>query len=175
MCGIAADFRVKGRAEPVPLASLRHRGPDSEGEWWSEDRSVWLGHTRLAILELSPAGAQPMRDPASGNVIVFNGEIYNHRELRERLAPYHPFWQGSSDTETLLVAYRRWKSGMLSRLKGMFALAIYDAAEKSLFVARDRLGIKPLYYTVRAGGLRIASEARALLDGDCPRHTQRSV
>ena len=168
MCGIAAELRVNGGAVPADLALLRHRGPDSEGDWLADDGRVWLGHTRLAILDLAFTGAQPMHDPLTGNVIVFNGEIYNHFELRERLAAFNPVWRGSSDTETLLAAYRRWKFSMVSRLKGMFAFVIYDADNQSLFVARDRLGIKPLYYTWRDGGLQFASETRLLLAGDAP-------
>jgi asparagine synthase (glutamine-hydrolysing) len=175
MCGIVSNFRPGGQATSLMLAALEHRGPDFAGEWWSPERECWLGHTRLAILDLSSKGAQPMHDSVNGNVIVFNGEIYNHRELRQQLASCHPSWQGSSDTETLLIAYRRWKSGMLSRLKGMFALVIYDAETKSLFVARDRLGIKPLYYTWRDGALGIASEVRVLLNGTRPVPTHHAV
>jgi len=123
-----------------------------------------LGNTRLAIIDLSPSGSQPMMDPATGNVIVVNGEIYNHRALRAKLGP-DVDWKGTSDTETLLQGYARWGHDVLDHLKGMFAFVIHDAAREELFFARDRLGIKPLYYTMDAGGIRAASEVRVLADG----------
>src|ERR1700752_4926861 len=98
MCGIAIHFSSTGTASPLNLALLTHRGPDASGEWGSSDGHCWLGATRLAILDLSPTGAQPMTDPATGNVIVANGEIYNHRELREQLGRNLP-WRGTGDTE----------------------------------------------------------------------------
>ena len=103
MCGIAASIAFSGAATPLDLRRIHHRGPDSAGEWISPNGWCWLGNTRLAIMDLSPAGAQPMHDSATGNVIVVNGEIYNHRELRVELGP-DVFWQGTSDTETLLQA-----------------------------------------------------------------------
>jgi asparagine synthase (glutamine-hydrolysing) len=162
MCGIAVHFCSSGRAAPLDLQLLTHRGPDSSGEWNSTDGRCWLGSTRLAIVDLSPAGAQPMIDPASGNVIVMNGEIYNHRALRDSLGPSVD-WRGTSDTETLLHGYARWRHGVLDRIKGMFAFAIYDHARGELFLGRDRLGIKPLYYKLDAHGVRLASEVKALV------------
>jgi asparagine synthase (glutamine-hydrolysing) len=167
MCGIAVHFSAKGRAAPLDLRLIRHRGPDSSGEWTSPDGHCWLGSTRLAIVDLSPTGAQPMTDAATGNVIVVNGEIYNHRALREQLGP-NVDWRGTSDTETLLQGYARWGHGLLDHLKGMFAFAIYDAARKELFLARDRLGIKPLYYTADANGIQAASEVKVLVSGSKP-------
>ncbi len=164
MCGIAAHFNSNGRATPLDLELIHHRGPDSRGEWTSPDGRCWLGSTRLAIVDLSPTGAQPMTDPATGNVIVANGEIYNHRSLRERLGP-SVAWRGTSDTETLLQGYARWGRDVVNHLKGMFAFAIYDAGRAELFLARDRLGIKPLYFTADAIGFRAASEVRMLIDG----------
>ena len=162
MCGIAVHFCFSGRATPLDLQLLTHRGPDSSGEWNSTDGRCWLGSTRLAIVDLSPAGAQPMIDPASGNVIVMNGEIYNHRALRDSLGPSVD-WHGTSDTETLLHGYARWRHGVLDRIKGMFAFAIYDHARGELFLGRDRLGIKPLYYELDAHGVGLASEVKALV------------
>lgn len=162
MCGIAVSFKNPGASLALDLEALRHRGPDGQGEWRSTDGQVWLGHTRLAILDLSRAGAQPMVDPQTGNVIVFNGEIYNHLVLRKQLEAHKPHWVGSSDTETLLAAYHAWGPDMLNRLKGMFAFAIFDANRECLFLARDRLGIKPLYYSSREGSFLAASETRAL-------------
>lgn len=161
MCGIAVHFNSLGNVAPLDLELIHHRGPDSSGEWTSPDGRFWLGNTRLAIVDLSPAGAQPMSDPATGNVIVVNGEIYNHHALREQIGA-DIAWRGTSDTETLLQAYARWQHGMLDRIKGMFAFAIYDAARAELFVARDRLGIKPLYFRGDANSLRIASEVKVL-------------
>jgi asparagine synthase (glutamine-hydrolysing) len=161
MCGIAVHFRSSGRATPLDLELLKHRGPDSLGEWSSTDGQCWLGSTRLAIVDLSPTGAQPMIDPASGNVIIMNGEIYNHRVLRDSLGQ-NVAWRGTSDTETLLHGYARWGHDVLDRIKGMFAFAIYDYSRGELFLGRDRLGIKPLYYTLDAHGVRIASEVKAL-------------
>ncbi|PYL17384.1 MAG: asparagine synthase (glutamine-hydrolyzing) [Verrucomicrobia bacterium] len=161
MCGIAVHFSSSSRATPLDLQLLTHRGPDSSGEWSSADGRCWLGSTRLAIVDLSPTGAQPMIDSATGNVIVMNGEIYNHRALRDLLGP-NVNWRGTSDTETLLHGYARWRHGVLDRIKGMFAFAIYDNAREELFLARDRLGIKPLYYTLDAHGVRFASEVKAL-------------
>ena len=160
MCGIAAHFSFGPPATSLDLACIAHRGPDAEGEWTSPDQRCWLGNTRLAILDLSPAGAQPMIDPETGNAIVINGEIYNHRELRAALGVRA--WRGTSDTETVLAGYARWGNGVVERLKGMFAFAIYDQARGQLFVARDRLGIKPLYYRLDPDGLQLASEVKVL-------------
>jgi len=164
MCGIAVHFSSNGRATPLDLELITHRGPDSSGEWTSPDGRCWLGSTRLAIVDLSPTGAQPMIDPASGNVIAVNGEIYNHRAVRAVLGP-NVHWKGTSDTETLLQGYALWGQDVLGHLKGMFAFAIYDAARAELFFARDRLGIKPLYYMIDADGLRAASEVKVLVRG----------
>ena len=162
MCGIAAHFSFIGQATPLDLQLIAHRGPDATGDWLSGDGRCWLGNNRLAILDLSPAGAQPMSDPTTGNVIVVNGEIYNHRAIRAELGS-GVNWRGTSDTETLLHGYARWGHKLLDRLKGMFAFVIYDHARQELFVARDRLGIKPLYYTWDEAGIRFASETRVLV------------
>lgn len=164
MCGIAAVMTSDRRAEPLDLGRLHHRGPDASGEWTSPDGRVWFGHTRLAIVDLSPTGAQPMHDPVTGNVIIFNGEIYNHAALREEMAGHGIKWAGTSDTETLLVAWRLWGRDALRRLNGMFAFAVFDAATGGLFLARDRTGIKPLYYMRSRGCIRFASETRVLRD-----------
>ena len=154
---------------------MRHRGPDGRGEWISPDGRVWLGHTRLAIVDLSPTGAQPMHDPENGNVITFNGEIYNHGTLREEMRGAGVKWLGTSDTETLLVAYRLWGDRMLERLKGMFAFIIFDAATGRLFCARGPAGIKPLYYVRTSGMIRFASEVRPLLAGAVSTPDERSI
>jgi asparagine synthase (glutamine-hydrolysing) len=164
MCGIAAHISFRGSATPLDLRRIHHRGPDSSGEWLSPSKRCWLGNTRLAIMDLSPAGAQPMLDETTGNVIVVNGEIYNHRELRTELGP-DVGWRGTSDTETLLRGYATWGHGLLERVKGMFAFVIYDAARDEIFVARDRFGIKPLYFVRTADAMFFASEARVLVEG----------
>lgn len=175
MCGIALEFSPGRKARSMPLEKLRHRGPDSQGEWRSNDGACWLGHTRLAILDLSENGAQPMCDPETGNAIIFNGEIYNHLALRGRLREPSHRWRGGSDTETLLAGYRRSGRELPSRLKGMFAFAIYDAGSRSVFVARDRFGMKPVYYTWQNGILTLASELRVLLGDRAPSFTPESV
>jgi asparagine synthase (glutamine-hydrolysing) len=174
MCGIAVHLSQSGPAKPLDLQLIRHRGPDSSGEWTSPDGRCWLGNTRLAIVDLSPSGAQPMTDPVTGNVIVVNAEIYNHRALRAQLGP-NVDWKGTSDTETLLQGYARWGHDVLDHLKGMFAFAIYDAARDEIFFARDRLGIKPLYYTTDANGLRAASEVRVLVAAGSSGITAQSI
>lgn len=161
MCGIAVHFNSSGGAAPLDLDLIHHRGPDSRGDWRSPDGRCWLGATRLAIVDLSPTGAQPMTDPVTGNVIVTNGEIYNHLTVREKLGG-NVAWRGTSDTETLLIGYARWGHAVVEHLKGMFAFAIYDPARNELFLARDRLGIKPLYYAIDSNGVRAASEVRVL-------------
>src|ERR1700737_2539703 len=147
VCGIVGVFNTAGSLPTRELFSecverLRRRGPDDSGIW--SDTVVRLGHRRLAIVDLSPSGHQPMVSADGRFVIVFNGEIYNHAELRRSLAPPDG-WKGSSDTETLLEAYRQWGVACLERLNGMFAFAIWDAIERRMFLARDRIGVKPLY------------------------------
>ncbi len=140
---------------------LQRRGPDDSGVW--SDRLLRLGHRRLSIVDLSPAGHQPMCSADGRHVIVFNGEIYNHAQLRGQLDPPGG-WRGTSDTETLLEAYRAWGTACLNRLNGMFAFAIWDTVEQRIFLARDRMGVKPLYYSWRNGRLVFASRPGALLD-----------
>jgi asparagine synthase (glutamine-hydrolysing) len=134
MCGIV------GIASQHPIAdrdsliagrdALRHRGPDDAGEWWAPDRHVGLAHRRLAIIDLSPGGHQPMVDAAGELVIVFNGEIYNFQELRRELASSGSRFRTVSDTEVILEAYRKWGVGCLSRFNGMFAFALFDTARR---------------------------------------------
>ena len=174
MCGIAGvvDFSRVGegrlRARDVAermVTRLRHRGPDAAGVETAgrEPPAVTLGHARLAILDLSPAGRQPMHDAASGSCITSNGEVYNFRELRQVLSTTTAPWMSRTDTEVILRAYDRWGQGCLYHLDGMFAFAIWDARRQLLFAARDRLGIKPFYYYVGDGFFLFGSEVRALL------------
>jgi asparagine synthase (glutamine-hydrolysing) len=173
MCGIvgtAGESIADARLLETMRDRLRHRGPDDQGLWVAPDRRVGLGHRRLAIIDLSPAGRQPMSDASGRLRIVFNGEIYNYRELRRELASLgHPV-RTATDTEVILEAYRAWGSACLARLNGMFALAIFDAAADSLLLARDPAGEKPLYYRWTGRTLSFASEVKALLaDPACPR------
>jgi len=178
MCGIAGTIAFQEPAARLNISLIGHRGPDASGEWISPDSRVWFGHTRLAILDLTPNGAQPMHDATTGNVITFNGEIYNHLEIRRELAEIgNVTFHGTSDTETLLHAYRIWGRDILPRLEGMFAFAIYEAGSKSVFLARDRFGIKPLYIrrNTQAGGLNFCSEVRPLLVGQSQTVTKESL
>ena len=165
MCGIAGIYSLAGEIKSsLQIEKLKHRGPDATGEWWSQDRRIWLGHTRLAIVDLRPESNQPMIDPATGNVIVFNGEIYNHQEIRNYSKLQKVNWQGSSDTETLLIGYSFFGDQIVSLLKGMFAFIIWDKLNQKIFIARDRFGIKPLYYTCRSNVWSFSSETRILED-----------
>ncbi len=174
MCGIVGYAGVAGGIAPELLAAMRdqiaHRGPDACGLWSAADGAVVLGHRRLAIIDLSAAGAQPMVNAGGSAVVVFNGEIYNHEELRTQLVARGARFIGRSDTEVLLAAYDAWGEGCVARLRGMFAFAIYDEARRTLFMARDRAGEKPLFWAMHRGGLVFASELKALLfDPQFPR------
>lgn len=142
-------------------AEIAHRGPNAEGAWHDSRAGVHLGHRRLSILDLSSAGHQPMRSP-HGNTIVFNGEIYNFAELKSELLGDASF-TSQTDTEVLLYLYDRFGEKMLRHLNGMFAFAVWDPTRESLFLARDRVGIKPLYYTWQGGIFAFSSEIKALL------------
>ena len=165
MCGIVGYAGQLGELGVDLLVMMRdtiaHRGPDASGVWSSADGSVVLGHRRLAILDLSPTGSQPMERGTA--VVVFNGEIYNHEELRRELAAKGARFAGRSDTEVLLAAYDAWGERCVERLRGMFAFAIYDQTRRVLFLARDRAGEKPLYWAEHRGGLVFASELKALM------------
>lgn len=170
MCGLtggwtARHFRALKDALPQMTAALAHRGPDDAGHWFDRDAGVALGHRRLAIVDLSPHGHQPMASAGGRFAILLNGEIYNHSALRKELEREgrSPSWRGTSDTETLLAAIERWGlPGALQRSIGMFAIALWDRAERELWLARDRLGEKPLYYGLQDGNLLFASELKAL-------------
>ncbi|MGO9120632.1 MAG: asparagine synthase (glutamine-hydrolyzing) [Desulfomonilaceae bacterium] len=150
--------------------SLIHRGPDEAGVWWSPDSCVGLAHRRLSIIDLSPTGRQPMLDRKGELCITFNGEIYNFQELRKELAQLGHHFRSASDTEVLLEAYREWGIDCLERLNGMFAFGLYDIPHRRLFIARDRAGEKPLFYSVQSGSLVFASELKAILaDPEFPR------
>lgn len=167
MCGIVGIASVLPRENSEWLVLARdtmcHRGPDDAGEWWSADAKVGLGHRRLSILDLSQGGHQPKHSPTGATSIVFNGEIYNFRELRHELEQAGHGFQTQSDTEVLIAAYETWGTECLARLNGMFAFALYDARRGTVFLARDRAGEKPLFYHLAGGVLHFASELKALL------------
>jgi asparagine synthase (glutamine-hydrolysing) len=174
VCGIIgiAAMNPLARADWLEAGrdAMCHRGPDGQGLWWAADRRVALAHRRLAIIDLSPAGAQPMTDRDDGYCIVLNGEIYNYRELRAELEGLGAQFRSQGDTEVVLHAYRRWGDNCLARLQGMFALAICDQSRSRLLLARDCAGEKPLFYRLEGGELRFASELKGLLaDPSLPR------
>jgi asparagine synthase (glutamine-hydrolysing) len=160
MSGLIGSFQLQGSAKPLDLAPLRHRGPDPEGCWLSSDGRCWLGNTRLAIQDLSASGTQPIRSHCGRFTLVFNGEIYNHQQVRQGLR--FQAWRGHSDAETLVEGLAQKGPAILLELRGMFALAAYDIVKEQLLLARDRLGIKPLYLSWQPQGLLFASERRAL-------------
>ena len=168
MCGIEGII-IYGEGPPVAPEALRamgdamqHRGPDDDGQWISPDGRAGLGHQRLSIVDLSPSGHQPMATRDGRYQIVFNGEIYNYRHLRKELEDEGFEFVSTSDTETLLHGYRHWGVGLLDRLRGMFAFAIYDAETRETFLARDSMGIKPLYVADDGNRVVFASEVQAL-------------
>jgi len=172
MCGIVGILARNAAVAPDLLEratqSLAHRGPDDSGtvvirESAPEAVEIGLGNRRLAVLDLSPLGHQPMQDPETGNWITYNGEIYNFREVREKLEREGVRFCSHSDTEVLLKAYGRWGERCLAELRGMFAFAIWDVQQDRLFLARDPMGIKPLYYCSSGQYFLFASELRTLL------------
>jgi len=165
MCGIAGFWSPGAAVDEACLrraaAAIAHRGPDDQGVWADESAGIGLAHRRLSILDLSPAGHQPMLSASGRYVIVFNGEIYNHLDLRAELT--EKTWRGHSDTETLLAAFEFWGvEATLKKSVGMFAIALWDRETRLLTLARDRLGEKPLYYGWQKGTLLFGSELKAL-------------
>ena len=167
MCGIAGRVNFQSGA---PVAAdvvgrmcdlIAHRGPDGHGVYC--DGPIGFGHRRLAIIDLSPGGAQPMRTPDDAVAITFNGEIYNYLDLKAELSGKGHVFRTSSDTETILAAYREWGTACVERLDGMFAFALWDRPRQRLFVARDRAGKKPFYYRLDRDGIVFASEPKAFL------------
>ena len=174
MCGIVGYASVNTPLDRSLLLRMRdtlsHRGPDDADAWWSEDGLVALGHRRLAIIDLSTAGRQPMADSSGRLQIVFNGEIYNYQEVRRELETRNHVFRTATDTEVILEAYLEWGDDCLRRLNGMFAFALLDTARRRLLLARDRAGEKPLFYRHHNGTITFASELKALLaDPSCPR------
>ena len=172
MCGIAGWFEQEGHIDTIKLrvatmvAAQRHRGPDSEGtESVSNTPAFVMGQARLSIIDLSPEAQQPMFDPETGNVIVFNGEIYNFKTLRYELEKQGCRFRTQTDTEVILKAYSKWGDGCCKKLRGIFAFALWDTRLKAMLLARDPMGVKPLYYVQQHRRFVFASEVRALLAG----------
>src|SRR5829696_3924200 len=170
MCGIAGAVAFRDVGSPGErnttvrslTEALARRGPDGEGIWAAPDGRIVLGHRRLAIIDLSSAGKQPMADAAGRWVVTFNGEIYNYRELKVELERVGCCFNTASDTEVLINAVAQWGTQGIARLRGMFAFALWDTHEQELWLARDPYGIKPLYVGEKNGTLWFASQARAL-------------
>ena len=169
MCGISGIFGQgwhTGQLDAM-VAAQRHRGPDDTGSYQDASGCAGLGHNRLSIIDLSRAGRQPMTDGEGRFWLVFNGEVYNYRELRTELADYP--YRSRSDAEVVLAAYARWGARCLDRFIGMFAFLLWDSTTQELFAARDRFGVKPLYYCAAGDGtLWAASEIKALHAGGVP-------
>ncbi len=171
MCGILGVFRTQNSGASIDVELIKnmrdtmtHRGPDDAGVYVSPGREVGLGHRRLSIIDLSTAAVQPMSNEDESLWIVFNGEIYNHAEIRPELEKLgQKFKTNHSDTEVILKGYQQWGEAILPRLRGMFAFAIWDKKKGKLWLARDRMGVKPLYYTFHQGLFLFGSEIKSLL------------
>src|SRR5664280_1752623 len=166
MCGIAGYLNFDGRPAALPVLqrmsrALAHRGPDGDGHW--TDGPLGFGHRRLAIIDLSAAAAQPMLSADGRFAIIYNGETYNFRELRKELAARGRQFRSTSDTEVVVEAFAEWGAAAIERFNGMFALAIWDRRERRLLLARDRYGVKPLYYAKVGNTLLFASEVKGML------------
>jgi asparagine synthase (glutamine-hydrolysing) len=177
MCGIAGYLSYKQAQNGTTsiremTVAIAHRGPDATGFY--EDENIALGHNRLSIIDLSECANQPLKDDSGRYIIVFNGEIYNYQEIKHSLKDY-PF-RTNGDTEVILAAYLKWGGDCLNRLAGMFAFAIWDKKERHLFIARDRLGVKPLYYYEAPNIFLFASEIKGLLaSGMVPKKVNRNA
>jgi asparagine synthase (glutamine-hydrolysing) len=179
MCGIVGaiafkngSFRIQKEYIERMRDTMIHRGPDGCGTWISDDGKIGFGHRRLSIIDLSEAAAQPMSNADRSLWLTFNGEIYNHAEIRSELMKdgFNQWKTDHSDTEVILHAYERWGIDALHKFRGMFAFGLWDNRKKELYLVRDRIGIKPLYYSIHHGRLTFASEIKALLnDPDQPR------
>ena len=184
MCGIAG-FITSNTLSKTKLTEIaesmsrqiRHRGPDGEGIWADAEAGISLAHRRLAIVDLSPAGAQPMTSSSGDIVIVYNGEIYNAEDIRKELQPNNIPWRGTSDTEVIVEAINQWGlQKTVKKLIGMFAFAVWDRKSRRISLVRDRMGIKPLYWSKTAKSLLFGSELKALrMHPECPDQLNRSA
>lgn len=167
MCGIAGVLGAAASEYTITqlLEKQRHRGPDAE-QFWVQS-GIAIGHNRLSIIDLSTAANQPMYSHDKRYVMVFNGEIYNYKELQKELSDFH--FSTTSDSEVLLAAYQKWGQAMLPKLNGMFSIAIWDTVKQELFLARDRFGVKPLYYSFHEGSFFFSSEIKALFHSGIPK------
>src|SRR5690242_4993255 len=181
MCGINGvlvfkngSFRVTEEYVERMRDVMAHRGPDGAGVYVSPDRKMGLGHRRLAIIDLSERAAQPMSNEDGALWVVFNGEIYNHAEIRAELESRggHRWKTDHSDTEVILHAFEEWGIECVQKFRGMFAIALWDAKKRQLWLVRDRIGVKPLYYSIHHGRITFASEIKALLEDE---EQERSV
>ncbi|NQY68814.1 MAG: asparagine synthetase B, partial [Flavobacteriales bacterium] len=175
MCGINGIVGLeREKSEPfvsIMNKALAHRGPDNDGIWVGEN--VALGHRRLSVIDLSSASNQPMIDPDDNLVLVYNGELYNYQKLKNELTDYS--FRTNSDSEVVLAAYKKWGGKCLQRFNGMYAFAVYNKSTNELFIGRDRIGIKPLYYYYSNNVLVFSSEIRALLgSGIVPRKLNKN-
>jgi asparagine synthase (glutamine-hydrolysing) len=169
MCGLTGYFSRKvdiisllRESLPAAVSALHHRGPDDRGVWFGADNAVGFGHARLSILDLSAHGHQPMISPDGRLAMVFNGEVYNYRDIRSELEPFGHTFSGTGDSEVILAAFRQWGVQAVNRFIGMFAIALWDTQERRLTLLRDRLGVKPLYYGWDGNTLWFGSELKAL-------------
>lgn len=168
MCGIIGFVSSRNLSENRDWLAkgsntIIHRGPDGYGEWYSTDGKVGMGHRRLSIIDLTESASQPMRDINNGNVIIYNGELYNYLELKKELIKNGYNFNTKSDTEVLMYAYDMWGLECVSRFNGMFAFAIYDYRKQIVFIARDRAGEKPLFYSLENNILKFGSELKAFM------------
>ncbi len=169
MCGIAGilninqqGFCLQNNLLDHMQQRLEHRGPDHHSTWISDEHQIGFAFRRLKIIDLSDAGNQPMMDREKSVVVVFNGEIYNYRELRAELEQAGHIFTSNTDTETIIHGYKQWGIDVLFKLEGMFAIALYDFIKREFFLVRDRIGIKPVYFSLQGGTLSFASEIKAL-------------
>jgi asparagine synthase (glutamine-hydrolysing) len=179
MCGIAGIFNFKERVDRIKveamISSITHRGPDGGATWLSADCALCLGHRRLSIIDLSLDAFQPMHYLENRYTIVFNGEIYNYIELKEKLIYKGYNFKTSSDTEVLMALYHDKRENCLHDLDGMFAFAVYDQVKETLFCARDRFGEKPFYYSLHNNAFYFASEMKALWAAGVPKSLRKEL
>ena len=161
MCGISGFVSKElNRTNLINMTNaLKHRGPDATGYFYDKEKSIGLGHCRLSILDLSKAGNQPMESHCGRYIMAYNGEVYNYNEIAKEIKDIE--WKSSSDSEVVIEAFAKWGINFVHKLNGMFAIAIFDKLENKLFLFRDRIGIKPLYYYYQGKELIFGSELKS--------------